>query len=89
MRVPGPVKKKKKEELCWFRAGVLVKGRQSGQGPDAVEKEKLLIAVESSVKEKGEQKELWREEASSQLAFRSSFMNCRSAMREGTGCRLR
>ena len=42
-----------------------------------MEKEKLLIAVESSVKEKGEQKELWREEASSQLAFRSSFMNCR------------
>ena len=40
------------------------------------------MAVEISVKEKGEQKELWREEASSQLAFRSSFMNCRSALRE-------
>ena len=35
-----------------------------------MEEEKLLIAVESSVKEKGEQKELWREEAFSQLAFR-------------------
>ena len=51
-----------------------------------MEEEKLLIAVESSVKEKGEQKELWREEASSQLlAFRSSFMNCRSALREERG----
>ena len=50
-----------------------------------MEKQKLLIAVESSVKEKGEQKELWREEASSQLAFRSSFMNCRSALREERG----
>ena len=67
------------------QAGALVKGRQSGQGPDAVEEEKLLIAVESSVKEKREQKELWREEASSQLAFRSSFMNCRSALREERG----
>ena len=38
------------------------------------------MAEESSVKEKREQKELWREEASSQLAFRSSFMNCRSAI---------
>ena len=47
-----------------------------------MEEEKLLIAVDSSVKEKGAQKELWREEASSQLAFRSSFMNCRSALRE-------
>ena len=50
-----------------------------------MEEEKLLIAVESSVKEKGEQKELWREEASSQLAFRSSFMNCCSALREERG----
>ena len=49
-----------------------------------MEEENLLIAVESSVK-KGEQKELWREEASSQLAFRSSFMNCRSALREERG----
>ena len=40
------------------------------------------MAVESSVKEKGEQKELWREEASSQLAFRSSYMNCRLALHE-------
>ena len=56
-----------------------------------MEEEKLLIAVESSVKEKGEQKELWREEA----------VNCRSARFpefihelsfssvRGTGCRLR
>ena len=29
-----------------------------------MEEERLLMAVESSVKEKGEQKELWREEAS-------------------------
>ena len=34
-----------------------------------MEEEKLLIAVESSVKEKEEQKESWKEEASSQLAF--------------------
>ena len=42
------------------------------------------MAVENSVK-KGEQKELWREEVSSLLAFRSSFMNCRSALREERG----
>ena len=47
-----------------------------------MEEEKLLIAVNNSVKKNGVQKELWREEASSQLAFRSSFMNCRSALRE-------
>ena len=64
------------------QAGALVKGRHSGQGQTQWKRKKLLIAVESSVKEKGEQKELWREEASSQLAFRSSFMNCRSALRE-------
>ena len=67
------------------QAGALVKGRQSGQGQTQLKRRKLLIAVESSVKEKGEQKELWREEASSQLAFRSSFMNCRSALREQRG----
>ena len=50
-----------------------------------MEEERLLMAVESSFKEKGEQKELWREEASSQLAFRSSFMNCLSALREERG----
>ena len=50
-----------------------------------MEEERLLMAVESSVKEKGEQKELWREEASSQLAFRSSFMNCLSALCEERG----
>ena len=50
-----------------------------------MEEEKLLIAVESSVKKKGEQKDLWWKEASSQLAFRSSFMNCRSALREERG----
>ena len=43
------------------------------------------MVVESSAKEKGEQKELWREEASSQLAFQSSFMNCRPALREERG----
>ena len=36
-----------------------------------MEEESLQMAVESSAKEKREQKELWREEASSQLAFRS------------------
>ena len=46
-----------------------------------MEKESLEIAVESSAKEMGEQNELWREEASSQLAFQSSFMKCRSALR--------
>ena len=50
-----------------------------------MEEKRLQMEVESSVKEKEEQKELWREEASSQLAFRSSFMNCRSALREGRG----
>ena len=50
-----------------------------------MEEERLLMAVESSDKKKGKQKELWREEASSQLAFRSSFMNCRSAQREVRG----
>ena len=67
------------------QAGALVKGRQSGQCQTQWKRKKLLIAVESSVKEKGEQKELWREEASSQLAFRSSFMNCCSALREERG----
>ena len=53
-----------------------------------MEEEKLLIAVESSVKEKGEQKELWREEASSQLA--SEFIHELSfSSARGTGCRLR
>ena len=47
-----------------------------------MEEERLQMAVESSFKEKGEQKELWREEASSHVAFRSSFMKCRSALRE-------
>ena len=67
------------------QAGALVKDRQSGQGQTQWKRKRLLMAVESSVKEKGEQKELWREEASSQLAFRSSFMNCRSALREERG----
>ena len=49
-----------------------------------MEEERLQMAVESSVK-KGEQKELWREEASSQPAFQSSFMNCRLALREVRG----
>ena len=50
-----------------------------------MEEERLLMAVESSFKEKGEQKKLWREEASSQLAFRSSFMNCLAALCEERG----
>ena len=50
-----------------------------------MEEERLLMAVDSSVKERGEQKKLWREEASSQLAFWSSFMNCRSALLEERG----
>ena len=41
-----------------------------------MEEESLEMAVESSAKEKGEQKEVWREEASSQLAFRSSLSHC-------------
>ena len=67
------------------QAGALVKGRPIWSGPDAVEEEKLLIAVGEFSQGKGEQKDLWREEASSQLAFRSSFMNCRSALREERG----
>ena len=65
------------------QANALVKDRQSGHwsGPDAVEEESLQMAVENSAKEKGKLNELWKEEASSQLAFRSSFMNCRSALR--------
>ena len=50
-----------------------------------MEKESLQMAVESLAKEKGEQKELWREEASSQIAFWSSFMYCRSALCEVRG----
>ena len=50
-----------------------------------MEEESLQMTVESSAKAKSEQKELWREEASLQLAFRSTFMNCRSAVREVRG----
>ena len=50
-----------------------------------MEEESLEMTVESLAEEKGDQKELWREEASSQLAFRSSFMNCRSALCEVRG----
>ena len=50
-----------------------------------MEEERLQMAVESSAKEKGEQNELWREEASSQLAFQSSFMNYRLVLREVRG----
>ena len=46
------------------------------------------MVMESSVKKKEEQNELWKEEASSQLAFWSSFMNCRSALRKGQGVLL-
>ena len=49
-----------------------------------MEEKSLRMAVESSAK-KGGQKELWREEASSQQAFRSSFINCRSALRKVRG----
>ena len=50
-----------------------------------MEEKRLQMTAESSATEKGEQKELRREEASSQLAFRSSFMNCRSALRKVRG----
>ena len=50
-----------------------------------MEEESLEMAVESSAKEKGEQKEVRQEEASSELTFQSSFMNCRSALREVRG----
>ena len=50
-----------------------------------MEEKSLQMAVDSSAKEKGEQNESRREEASSQLAFRSSFVNCRSALREVRG----
>ena len=50
-----------------------------------MEEVSLQIVVESSAKEMREQKELWRDEASLQLAFRSLFMNCRSALREVWG----
>ena len=50
-----------------------------------MEKESLQMAVKNSAKEKREQKELRREEAFSQLAFRRSFMNCRSALRQVRG----
>ena len=74
------------------QAGASVKVRQSGQG--------LLGNLVSSRRSgrgeiadssgefsqgEGEQKDLWREEASSQLAFRSTFMNCRSALPEERG----
>ena len=68
------------------QANALVKDRQAiWSEPDAVEEESLQMAVESLAKGKGEQNELWREEASSHLAFRSSFMNCRSALCEVRG----
>ena len=54
-----------------------------------MEEERLLMAVESSVKEKGEQKELWREEASSQLAFAEFIHELSFGSARGTGCRLR
>ena len=50
-----------------------------------MEDESLQMAVESTAKEKGKQKDLRREKASSQLAFRSSFMNCHSALCEVRG----
>ena len=50
-----------------------------------MEEESLQMTVESSAKEKGEQKELRMEKECSQLAFRSSFMNCCSALREVRG----
>ena len=58
------------------------KGQAIQSGPDAVEEESLQMAAESPAKENGEQKELWREEASSQPAPRSLFMNCRLSLRE-------
>ena len=66
------------------QAGALVKGRQSGQGQTQW-KRRIADSSDSSVKERGEQKNLWRKEASSQLAFRSSLMNCRSALCEERG----
>ena len=50
-----------------------------------MEEESLQMAVESSAKQKGEQNGLWREEASSQLVFRRSFMSCRSVLRAVRG----
>ena len=67
------------------QAGALVKGRQSGQGQTQWKRRNCCQQWRVQSRRKGEQKELWREEASSQLAFRSSFMNCRSALREERG----
>ena len=50
-----------------------------------MEEERQQTAAESPVKEKGEQKEPRREEASPQPAPRSPSMNCRPAPREARG----
>ena len=64
------------------QANGLVKERQPGQDQTQWKRRDCRWLRRVQSKEKGEQKELWKEEASSQLAFRSSFMNCRSALRE-------
>ena len=67
------------------QTNALVKDRQSGQGQTQWKRRNCRWLWRVQSKEKGEQKELWREEASSHLALRSSFMNCRSALREVRG----
>ena len=71
------------------QAGALVKGRQSGQGQDAVEEEKLLIAVESSVKEKGGAERIMEGRSILTASFPEFIHELSFSSARGTGCRLR
>ena len=68
---------------------MLSKGRQSGQGQDAVEEEKLLIAVESSVKEKGEARKNYGGRSILTASFPKFIHELSFSSARGTGCRLR
>ena len=54
-----------------------------------MEEEKLLIAVESSVKEKGEQKEFMERRSILTASFPEFIHELSFSSARGTGCRLR
>ena len=54
-----------------------------------MKEENLLIAVESSVKEKGEQKDLWRKRSILTASFPEFIHELSFSSAQGTGCRLR
>ena len=66
------------------QSGALVKGRQSGQGQTQW-KRRIADSSGEFSQGKGGAEKIMEGRASSQLAFRSSFMNCRSALREERG----